>query len=87
MTAQGDPNATSSTYDSIDRENEEWPWKSKEQRLHEKTMKKYEKKHKRYISQKRIFKDDKIATLDENTDLKCQMVSKLLGNSKEALDI
>jgi hypothetical protein len=33
---------SSSTFKSLNREEEQWPWKSKEQRLHEKTMKKYE---------------------------------------------
>ena len=75
------------TNESISRDKESWPWKSKEQRLHEKTMNKYEKKTRRFMDNKRIFKDDKIATLDQETDKRCKLVASLLGNSREAVQI
>ena len=36
---------------------------------------------------KRVFDDDKIATLDEVTEKRTGLIASLLGNSKEAKDI
>ena len=47
-------------------------------------MKHYEKKHGRYIKSLRIFKDNKIAKLDDETSKRAGLVASLLGNSKEA---
>lgn len=39
------------------------------------------------IKRKRVFDDDKIATLDNETDKRTNMVARLLGGSKEAREI
>lgn len=39
------------------------------------------------IKRKRVFDDDKIATLDSETDKRTNMVARLLGGSKEAREI
>ena len=47
----------------------------------------YMKIKQRLNKKKRLFNDDKIASLDEETENRTSLVAKLLGRSKEALDI
>ena len=47
----------------------------------------YLKIKQRLNRKKRVFDDDKIATLDEETENRTSLVAKLLGKSKESLDI
>lgn len=60
---------------------------SVEERLTKNAMDKYMRKKQRYMKQKRVFDDDKIATLDEVTEKRTGLIASLLGNSKEAKDI
>ena len=41
----------------------------------------------KFIKTKRIFDDDMIATIDKTTEKRTNLVSSLLGNSREAQDI
>ena len=53
----------------------------------DKVLKDYMRVKPKLMKRKRVFDDVKIATLDAETELRSNLVAKLLGGSKEALDI
>ena len=53
----------------------------------DKVLKDYMRVKSKLMKRKRVFDDVKIATLDAETELRSNLVAKLLGGSKEALDI
>lgn len=60
---------------------------SKEAKLTQKALSQYKKKKERFMKTKRIFDDNSIATLDQKTEKRTDLVASLLGNSKEAMSI
>ena len=50
-------------------------------------MDKYQRKKKRFMKTKRVFDHDKIASIDEATEKRTDLVASLLGSSKEARQI
>ena len=60
---------------------------SLEARLTRNALDDYQLKKNRYIKNKRLFDDDKIAVLDRATQNRTSLVASLLGNSREAQSI
>ena len=51
------------------------------------TIREYNQIKSKLIQQNRVFRDGKIATLDPATETKSSLIARLLGGSKEAVDI
>ena len=60
---------------------------SYEAKATQKALAGYQRKKNRLMKTKRVFDDDKIATLDTLTEKRTGLVASLLGNSKEARSI
>ncbi len=58
-----------------------------DQKLTQTALDQYMRKKKRLMKHKRVFNDDNIATVDDVTQKRTSLVAKLLGGSKEAMDI